>query len=96
MDIPVYALCGALSSQDSQTIVYATRIEITMTDEQAEHGEVIVAPGIAAGELSPGESLVVECDDILQEEETFSGFVTLRLMPDGAFRVQVTYEARRA
>lgn len=99
MDIPVYVLCGPLGARGSETIVYATRIEITMTDEELEQGEVIVAPDIVAGELTPGESLVVDCDDILQGldgRESFEGFVTLRLRPAGAFRVQVTYEARLA
>lgn len=95
MDIPVYALCGALGSVGSEGVIYTTRIEITMTREDIDHGELIVAPDIVAGEINPGETVVVDCDDILQEQEAFSGFLSVRLYPRDAFRVQVTYGVRR-
>lgn len=95
MDIPVYALCGGLESSEPQGVYLTTRIEITMTREDIDHGELIVSPDIIAGEVNPGETIVIDCDDILQEREAFSGYLSIRLYPGDAFQVQVTYGVRR-
>ena len=90
-DIPVYALCGEGAPPGSGVGVYTTRIEITMVREDGDHGEIIVSPGIVAGEVNPGETIVVDCDDILQGRESFFGFLMIQLFPGDAFSVRVTY-----
>jgi len=93
--IPVYALCGEGAPPGGPATRYATRIDITMTsrgEEGEENGEIVVAPDILAGEVNPGETIVVGCEEILQGRESFFGFVTVQLFPGEAFVVNVTYE----
>lgn len=92
--IPVYALCGQGAPWDSQDAAYSTRIEITMVRQEGENGEIIVSPGITAGEVNPGETIVIDCDDILQGRAAFFGFLTVSLFPPDAFSVKVTYDVR--
>ena len=63
-----------------------------MVREDVDHGEIIVSPGILAGAIDPGETIVVDCDDIFpQERASFFGFLMIQLFPGDAFSVQVTY-----
>lgn len=93
--IPVFALCGEGAPPGGPLARYATRIEITMVGGEMgeESGEIIVAPDILAGEVNRGETIVVQCQDILQDQESFFGFVTVQVFPGDAFSVSVSYEA---
>ena len=86
--IPVYALCGQGAPWGSQDATYSTRIEITMVRQEGENGEIIVSPGIVAGEVNPGETVVIDCDDILQGRAASFGFVTVHLFPPDVFSVR--------
>lgn len=92
--IPVYTLCGEGAPWGSQAAVYSTRIEITMTRQDGDNGEIIVSPDIVAGEINPGETIVLDCSDILLERTSFFGFLMVQLFPADAFSVRVAYDVQ--
>lgn len=92
--IPIFVLCGEGAPPGGPFGRYATRVEITMAGRGAEgeeSGEIVVAPDILAGEVNPGETIVIGCEEILQGRESFFGFITVQLFPGDAFGVNVVY-----
>jgi len=96
--IPVHAVCGELEIDGSSRAMYTTRIDVTYrpTDEDAESGEIVVSPDIVAGEVNPGETIVIRCEDILQGRPAFSGIISVQTFPSEGFTVRVTYRAHGA
>lgn len=94
--IPVQAVCGELELDGSPRAAYETRINVTFRpgSESAEVGEIVVSPGILAGEVNPGETIVIPCDDILMGRASFAGIITVQVFPAEGFTVRVTYQVQ--
>ena len=96
--IPVQVVCGEVAVDGAPPAVYETEIDVAYrpAGNGAESGEIEVAPGILAGEVNPGETIRIRCEDILQGKTAFAGVITVHAYPAEAFVVQVTYRTRGA
>lgn len=88
---PIYVSCGERTESNGDSAVYRTRIEITLLRTTGENGEIIVSPDIVAGEINPGETVVLDCSDLVIDGESAFGYVNVQVYPNEAFRVRVTY-----
>lgn len=96
--IPVQALCGELEIDGAPRVIYETEIDVAFqpSGEEVESGEIIVSPDILAGEVNPGETIHIRCEDILQGRRAYSGLITIQAYPPEEFTVRVTYRAHGA
>lgn len=96
LTLPVFVLCGEGAPPGGPVSRYSTAIAITLASqgrESDDSGELVVEPGIVAGEVNPGETVALDCQDLAAAGEPFFGFVTLRLFPGDGYTVDVAYQS---
>ncbi len=88
---PIYVSCGELAVNEGEPALYRTKIEITLLRTSGDNGEIIVSPDIVAGEINPGETVLLNCSDLLVDRERLFGIVNVQVYPDAEYRIRVTY-----